>query len=143
MGADVRKAANRINFNQPEEEFLDGDEAVGLGTLGSKGEGGRLRVAARNQKQKMTAATAKKYAKQGYGTATNPLGGRGAVSGLSSTIAFTPVQVCPWLLGSTPMTGSIGVDTVTAVKTGPSEFVPPMSSVVLLLGCNCSRTWQC
>ncbi|KAK9797074.1 hypothetical protein WJX73_003006 [Symbiochloris irregularis] len=89
---DVRKAANRVNFNQPEEEFLDGDEAVGLGTLGSKGEGGRLRVAARNQKQKMTAATAKKYAKQGYGTATNPLGGRGAVSGLSSTLAFTPVQ---------------------------------------------------
>lgn len=23
---DVRKAANRINFNQPEEEFMDGDE---------------------------------------------------------------------------------------------------------------------
>ena len=91
--ADVRKAANRINFNQPEEEFLDGDEAVGLGTLGARGEGGRLRVAARNQKQKMTAATAKKYAKQGYGTATNPLGGRGPVSGLSSTLAFTPVQV--------------------------------------------------
>lgn len=89
----MRKAANRINFNQPEEEFLDGDEAVGLGTLGARGEGGRLRVAARNQKQKMTAATAKKYAKQGYGTATNPLGGRGPVSGLSSTLAFTPVQV--------------------------------------------------
>lgn len=88
---DVRKAANRVNFNQAEEEFLDGDEAIGLGTLGARGEGGRLRVAARNQKQKLTAATAKKYAKQGIGTMTNPLG-RGPVSGLSSTLAFTPVQ---------------------------------------------------
>lgn len=88
----MRKAANRVNFNQAEEEFLDGDEAIGLGTLGARGEGGRLRVAARNQKQKLTAATAKKYAKQGIGTMTNPLG-RGPVSGLSSTLAFTPVQV--------------------------------------------------
>lgn len=36
--ADVRKQANRVNFNQVEEEFLDGDETVGLGVLGSKGQ---------------------------------------------------------------------------------------------------------
>ena len=64
MRADVRKQANRINFNQVEEEFLDGDETVGLGVLGSKGQGGVLRVAARTQKQKITAATAKKWARQ-------------------------------------------------------------------------------
>ena len=34
--ADVRKAANRVNFNQAEEEFLDGDETIGLGTLGAR-----------------------------------------------------------------------------------------------------------
>ena len=37
-GADMRKQANRINFNQAEEEFLDGDETVGLGVLGAKGQ---------------------------------------------------------------------------------------------------------
>ena len=36
--ADMRKQANRINFNQAEEEFLDGDETVGLGVLGAKGQ---------------------------------------------------------------------------------------------------------
>ena len=34
----MRKQANRINFNQAEEEFLDGDETVGLGVLGAKGQ---------------------------------------------------------------------------------------------------------
>jgi hypothetical protein len=40
------QAANRVNFNQPEEEFLDGDEVVGLGVLGKEGSG-RLRMQAR------------------------------------------------------------------------------------------------
>jgi U4/U6 small nuclear ribonucleoprotein PRP31 len=44
---DVRKAANRVNFNQPEEEFLDGDEVVGLGVLGKSAEGGRIRIRVR------------------------------------------------------------------------------------------------
>jgi hypothetical protein len=47
MYDDVRafgmQAANRINFNQPEEEFLDGDDVVGLGVLGKEGSG-RLRA---------------------------------------------------------------------------------------------------
>ncbi len=33
------QAANRVNFNQPEEEFLDGDDVVGLGVLGKEGSG--------------------------------------------------------------------------------------------------------
>ena len=31
---EVRKAANRVGFNQTEEEVLEGDEFVGLGMLG-------------------------------------------------------------------------------------------------------------
>ncbi len=82
---DVRKAANRMNFNQPEEEYMDGEDTVGLGMLGKEGSG-RLRVAAREQKQKMSAKTAKKYAKQaGYKSGLQ-------TSGLAS-LAFTPVQV--------------------------------------------------
>ena len=30
---------NRVNFNMPEEEYLDNDEVVGLGTLGREGTG--------------------------------------------------------------------------------------------------------
>mmetsp|Transcript_6589 Transcript_6589/g.19004 ORF Transcript_6589/g.19004 Transcript_6589/m.19004 type:complete len:499 (-) Transcript_6589:370-1866(-) len=84
---DTRKAANRVNFNQAEEEFLDGDEMVGLGTLGRNAAGGRLRVAVKTQKQKLSAKTqkrAKAYGAHGLGS--------GAVSGLSSSLAFTPVQ---------------------------------------------------
>ncbi|KAK9917190.1 hypothetical protein WJX75_001712 [Coccomyxa subellipsoidea] len=81
---DVRKAANRVNFNQPEEEFLDGDDVVGLGVLGKEGSG-QLRAQARTQKQKLSAKVAKKYAKK--------IGGSGgATNGLSSTVAFTPLQ---------------------------------------------------
>ena len=51
------QAANRINFNQPEEEYMDGDEVMGLGVLG-KGQGsGRLRIVAKEQKMKMSAKT--------------------------------------------------------------------------------------
>jgi U4/U6 small nuclear ribonucleoprotein PRP31 len=85
---DTRKAANRVNFNQAEEEFLDGDEMVGLGTLSKNAAGGRLRIAVRAQKQKLSAKTqkrAKQYAAHGAG-------GAGTVSGLSSSLAFTPVQ---------------------------------------------------
>lgn len=82
---DTRKAANRVNFNQAEEEFLDGDEMVGLGTLGRNAAGGRLRVAVKTQKQKLSAKTQKR-AKQ-YASHNS-----GAISGLSSSLAFTPVQ---------------------------------------------------
>lgn len=57
---------------------------VGLGTLGKNAGSGRLRIQARTQKQKLSAKTAKR-AKQ-YGAV-------GTVSGLSSSLAFTPIQV--------------------------------------------------
>ncbi len=52
---EMRKAANRMDFNKPEDEFIDGDEIVGLGLLGSKEGSGRLRLVAAQQKQKLTA----------------------------------------------------------------------------------------
>ena len=80
---ETRKAANRINFNQPEEEFIDGDEVIGLGVLGKEGSG-RLRIVSKQQKMKLTAKTAKKVKKYS--------GTSGATSGLSSSLVFTPVQ---------------------------------------------------
>ena len=41
----ITQAANRMLFNQAEDEFLDGDEVVGMGTLGKEGSG-RLRMQA-------------------------------------------------------------------------------------------------
>ena len=64
-------------------------QMVGLGTLSKNAAGGRLRIAVRAQKQKLSAKTqkrAKQYAAHGAG-------GAGTVSGLSSSLAFTPVQV--------------------------------------------------
>jgi len=42
---DLLQAANRMMFNQAEDEFLDGDEVVGMGVLGKEGSG-RLRMQA-------------------------------------------------------------------------------------------------
>ena len=81
------QAANRVNFNQPEEEFIDGDDVIGLGVLGKEGSG-RLRMQAQAQRQKLSAKSAKKFAKRAPG------GAAGAINGLSSSLAFTPIQVC-------------------------------------------------
>jgi len=48
---------------------------------------GCLNAQASAQKQKLSAKTAKKYAKKIGGSS-------GATNGLSSTVAFTPLQVC-------------------------------------------------
>jgi len=87
----MRKAANRtmFDFSKGEEEYLDGDEAVGLGTLGSKEGSGQLRVVANQQKLRLNAKQQKKYKGRLGGLAS--MGG-GAVNGLSSSLAFTPVQ---------------------------------------------------
>eukprot|EP00877_Chromochloris_zofingiensis_P012740 jgi/Chrzof1/771/Cz01g28080.t1 len=82
---DMRKAANRMKFNEAEEEYIDGDEVVGLGVLGKEGTG-RLRIVASQQKVKLNAKQQKKYKNRltaGSGEGTN---------GLSSSLAFTPVQ---------------------------------------------------
>jgi U4/U6 small nuclear ribonucleoprotein PRP31 len=87
---DVRAAANRAAFGVPEEEVYADDDVVGLGTLGGGGTGaGKLRLAARSQGVRLSAKQQKKYARRlGPGIA----GGAGPVSGLASSLAFTPVQ---------------------------------------------------
>ncbi len=40
---ELKKAANRMNFNQAEEEFIDGEDTIGLGVIGKEGSG-RLRA---------------------------------------------------------------------------------------------------
>ncbi|KAK2079688.1 hypothetical protein QBZ16_002083 [Prototheca wickerhamii] len=82
---ELKKQANRMGFNQPEEEFVDGEDTIGLGVINKEGSG-RLRSVAVQQRQKLSAKTAKKYAARGYGSSGT------ATSGLSSSLAFTPIQ---------------------------------------------------
>ena len=107
---DVRRAANRVAFGRAEEEATVDGETVGLGMLGGKAgagsAGSRLRVAARANKATLSAKQQKKYSKwlgpggsggAGGGTmstlgAGGVGGGAGSVSGLASSLAFTPVQ---------------------------------------------------
>ncbi|GAB4824063.1 hypothetical protein N2152v2_011109 [Parachlorella kessleri] len=87
---DLKKAANRMNFNQAEDEFIDGEDTIGLGVIGKEGSG-RLRALAVQQRQKLSAKAAKKFGTGGPGTKT--YGGAGtATSGLTSSLAFTPIQ---------------------------------------------------
>jgi U4/U6 small nuclear ribonucleoprotein PRP31 len=56
---DLRKQANRMMFNQAEEEFVDGEDTIGLGVIGKEGSG-RLRAVALQQRQKLSAKAQKK-----------------------------------------------------------------------------------
>mmetsp|Transcript_12823 Transcript_12823/g.42320 ORF Transcript_12823/g.42320 Transcript_12823/m.42320 type:complete len:506 (+) Transcript_12823:20-1537(+) len=96
--SDMRKAANRLGFNQPEEDF--GLEGEGMGMLGgSSGGSGAIRMAAAAEHAKTLARAAKKYEKKRYGSNSN------VVSGLSSSMtAFTPIQGIE--LAATPMNGA-------------------------------------
>jgi hypothetical protein len=86
------QAANRAVFGEAEEEVYADDDVIGLGTINKDG-GGRLRAVAAQQRQKLSAKAAKKFAGRMGG-----LGGAGGasvvggVSGLSSSLAFTPIQ---------------------------------------------------
>lgn len=60
---DVRKAANRVNFNQPEEEVIDGDEVrahrpghcqKGGGTGGTRGQGSPRHLSVRDVSMALT-----------------------------------------------------------------------------------------
>lgn len=66
--------------------YLLPPQMVGLGQLGKEGTG-RLRLQVRTQKQKLSAKTAKRVKAYGGGA------GGGPISGLSSSLAFTPIQV--------------------------------------------------
>jgi U4/U6 small nuclear ribonucleoprotein PRP31 len=80
---EMRKLANRMQFGVAEETELGAGIGEGFGMLGQAGSG-RLRVQAAQSNLK--SKVAKKFAKE------KSYGGSGATSGLSSSLAFTPVQ---------------------------------------------------
>ncbi|KAE9454079.1 hypothetical protein C3L33_14015, partial [Rhododendron williamsianum] len=79
---DMRKMANRMQFGVPEESSLGDGLGEGYGMLGQAGNG-RLRVSV--GQSKLAAKVAKKFKEKNYGSS-------GATSGLTSSLAFTPVQ---------------------------------------------------
>ncbi len=117
---DMQKAANRVNFNQPEEEA--GLEGVGLGVIGASGAGGRLRLNAQHTK---------KLQKDAQKLALKKFGHSGAVSGLSSSLAFTPVQgielANPNRAGPSLGTGA-GTDSVFSASRGFSKVARDLRS---------------
>ncbi|XP_050908270.1 DNA-directed RNA polymerase I subunit 2 [Lathyrus oleraceus] len=79
---DMRKLANRMQFGIPEESSLGDGLGEGYGMLGQAGSG-KLRVSA--GQSKLAAKVAKKFKEKDYGSS-------GATSGLTSSLAFTPVN---------------------------------------------------
>ncbi|KAJ3102957.1 hypothetical protein HDU97_000196 [Phlyctochytrium planicorne] len=75
------KAQNRLKFGEAEEEVIAGDTVKGMGLLGK--ETGKLRIHS-DPSKKMTVA--RKHQKKLFNASS------GATSGLSSSLAFTPVQ---------------------------------------------------
>ncbi|CAI5997830.1 unnamed protein product, partial [Closterium sp. NIES-64] len=79
---DMRKLANRMQFGVEEQSTLGDGLGEGYGMLGQAGSG-RLRVAAAASNLKTKVA--KKFKERSYGSSGN-------TSGLSSSLAFTPIQ---------------------------------------------------
>ncbi|ESQ29467.1 hypothetical protein EUTSA_v10023432mg [Eutrema salsugineum] len=83
---DMRKLANRMAFGTPEESSLGDGLGEGYGMLGQAGSN-RLRVSSVPSKLKLNAKVAKKLKERQYS-------GGATTSGLTSSLAFTPVQSC-------------------------------------------------
>ncbi|ESQ29468.1 hypothetical protein EUTSA_v10023432mg [Eutrema salsugineum] len=81
---DMRKLANRMAFGTPEESSLGDGLGEGYGMLGQAGSN-RLRVSSVPSKLKLNAKVAKKLKERQYS-------GGATTSGLTSSLAFTPVQ---------------------------------------------------
>ncbi|KAK4488841.1 hypothetical protein RD792_004631 [Penstemon davidsonii] len=79
---DMRKLANRMQFGIPEESSLGDGLGEGYGMLGQAGNG-KLRVSV--GQSRLAAKVAKKFKQTSFGSG-------GATSGLTSSLAFTPVQ---------------------------------------------------
>lgn len=76
------KLANRMQFGVPEKSSLGDGLGKGYGLLGQAGSG-KLRLSV--GQSKLAAKVAKRFKENKYGRS-------GARSGLTSTLAFTPVQ---------------------------------------------------
>ena len=86
--SDMRKQANRVGFNVAEDEI--GYEGEGLGLLGKSAGAGAANGKLRFQEKK---AKIGKYAQKGYkGGMGSGLATSDALSGMSSSLAFTPIQ---------------------------------------------------
>ncbi|XP_010543992.1 PREDICTED: U4/U6 small nuclear ribonucleoprotein Prp31 [Tarenaya hassleriana] len=81
---DMRKLANRMAFGVPEESSLGDGLGEGYGMLGQAGSN-KLRVSSVPSKLKLSAKVAKRFKEKSYGSS-------GMTSGLTSSLAFTPVQ---------------------------------------------------
>ncbi|PIA61712.1 hypothetical protein AQUCO_00200003v1, partial [Aquilegia coerulea] len=79
---DMRKLANRMQFGVPEESSLGDGLGEGYGMLGQAGSG-KLRVSI--GQSRLAAKVAKEFKEKQFGSS-------GATSGLTSSLAFTPVQ---------------------------------------------------
>jgi hypothetical protein len=82
----MRKAANRMNFdfNKAEDEYIDGDEVVGLGTINKEGSG-RLRLVASQQKVRwMKNGVVGGLARRSTGLSASSTGDQPAADGLCS-----------------------------------------------------------
>lgn len=80
---DMRKLANRMQFGVPEESSLGDGLGEGYGMLGQAGSG-KLRVSV--AQSNLASKAAKRLKDRNYGSSG------GATSGLTSSLAFTPVQ---------------------------------------------------
>ncbi|CDY72546.1 BnaCnng78220D, partial [Brassica napus] len=81
---DMRKLANRMAFGTPEESSLGDGLGEGYGMLGQAGSN-RLRISSVPSKLKINPTIAKKLKERNYA-------GGATTSGLTSSLAFTPVQ---------------------------------------------------
>ena len=79
----MRKLANRMQFGVPEESSLGDGLGEGYGMLGQAGSG-KLRVSV--AQSNLASKAAKRLKDRNYGSSG------GATSGLTSSLAFTPVQ---------------------------------------------------
>ena len=86
--SDMRKQANRVGFNVAEDEI--GYEGEGLGLLGKSAGAAAANGKLRFQEKKTKIG---KYAQKGYkGGMGSGLATSDALSGMSSSLAFTPIQ---------------------------------------------------
>ena len=84
---EVRKAQNRMAFGEAEEEiFVDGDETIGLGMIGKQQ--GRVRSAPIDTRVKVNMSKRHKA----FHSNVTQSASSSTVSGLSSSVAFTPVK---------------------------------------------------
>ncbi|XVF86692.1 hypothetical protein PTKIN_Ptkin18bG0062600 [Pterospermum kingtungense] len=83
-----RKLQNMVQFGVQEESSLGDGLGEGYGMLGQAGSSGKLRALV--AQSKLAAKVAKKFKDKHYGSSGG--GGGGATSGLTSSLAFTPVQ---------------------------------------------------